>query len=234
MPRGSRSRETEARPVGAAGAQAAEATPPGPHVHPAELAASFCPRFTRKRRPLVCSALSRWLRWTPAWQPHPGLTQVGLGTGPLCLPCPRPVIAPASRNPAPRGRWMWPRTPDGVSRAGLQPPCLTSPGSSDPAFRPPCVQRPGRATCLCLTAHVSQCTPPVHGPQSLPSAAGPLTCSSLPATQPSIAPSLPAWGSPGRTSLSLSPWIFPRSGPGLAGPVQAVPMKARTPYGRPP
>lgn len=53
----------------------------------AELAVSFRPRFTRKRRPSVCSMLSRWLSWTPAWRPHPILTQVGLGTSPPRLPC---------------------------------------------------------------------------------------------------------------------------------------------------
>ena len=238
-PGGSRSREAEARPVSPGGFRLRRPRLWGLTFIPAELASSFCPRFTRKRRPLVCSALSRWLSWTPAWQPHPGLTQVGLGTGPPCLPCLGPVIAPVSRSPAPHGCWMWPRTPDGMSRAGPQPPCLIPPSSSDPAFRPPCVQWPEQATHLCLAAHVSQCNPPPHDPQSLPSAAGSLASSGLPATQPSTAPSLPARGSPGCTSLSLSPQTVPRSGPGLAGPVQAAPTKATlamacTPDSRPP
>ena len=83
---------------------------------------------------------------------------------------------------------------------------------------------------------------PVHppqDPQSLPSAAGSLACSNLPATQPSTVPSLPAQGSPGRSSFRLSPWTPPCSGPGLAGSSRqhpcrpALPM-AGTPYGRPP
>ena len=115
------------------------------------------------------------------WGGRPGLDpRWALSASPQCslLPC-----------------WMWPRTPDGMSRAGPQPPCLTPPSSSDPAFRPPCVQWPEQATHLCLVAHVSQCNPPPHDPQSLPSAAGSLASSGLPATQPSTAPSLPARGS---------------------------------------
>lgn len=223
-PGGSRSREAEARPVSAGAFRLQRPRLWGLTFIPAELAASFCPRFTRRRRPLACSALSQCLSWSPARQPHAGLTQVGLGTGPPCLPCPGPIIAPVS-SPAPRGCWMWPRTPDGMSRAGPQPPCLTPPGSSDPAFRPPCVQRPEQATQLCLAAHVSQRTPhhTTHRASRLRLGHWPLPAfqplSQVPRPPCQLGAALDAPPSASLLRLSLT------AAPGLLGPSRQRPLR---------
>lgn len=54
---------------------------------------------------------------------------------------------------------MWPRTPDGVSRASPRPPCLTPPGSSDPVIQASQCPAAGAGDSPRVVAPASQCTP---------------------------------------------------------------------------
>lgn len=212
------------------GAWAAEATPPGPHVHLSGAGRVLPSQVYQEEETIGLQHAFSVVKLDPslaaAPQPHSGRTWDRPSPPPLPPGIQPHVDAGCGRGP----QMVCPELAPGRP-ASLPPAPLTL------SFRPPSAQRPEQGTRP-ASWPLSPSAPPTD-PQSLPAAAGSLACSNLPATQPSTAPSLPAQGSPGRSSFRLSPWTLPCSGPGLAGPSRQHPHRpafpmAGTPYGRPP
>ena len=210
------------------GGWAPEAAPPGSHVHLSGAGHLFPSQVYQEEETIGLQHAFSVVELAPslaaAPSPHSGRTWDQPSPPPLppgAQPC---VDAGGGRGPQTACPELAPATlphPPGSSDPVIQASqCPTARAGDSPPRRGPCLQ----------------CTP--TGPAEPPVCSRSLACSNLPATQPSTSPSLPAQGSPGRSSFRLSPWTLPCSGPGLAGSSRqhprrpALPM-ACTPYARP-